>query len=370
MMREQKIDMAFASIWLTSDQYRFVNLSESWYQIFIHFLVPRPHRTTSFWALTRPFSEEIWYLLLSALLLHSLYTYIRAWIDPKFPRQYRNFLIALTDLIGYLLSSSVPKSTRKKTNKVQILLWQTAGWLIITAYSSSLAARLASSEYESRIDTLEQFSKANLQWGLTKELPPFDDYFDMTNPYSMKLRNRFHHIKIYAQLKRLIEQGNYAILGKVMDDSFVPMDYIPNEDLKNYRLMRQPVGQFYTAFAVQPWLLRPINKIILRLRETGIISRHLRDVIRRRDSYNLREVTVEHDRYDGSIQVLGLMPLGAGFFLLFIGLLIASLTLYFELRRAASRATSIHGLLRNISKERDFSHSCITHDFERPNDRF
>ena len=31
-----------------------------------------------------------------------------------------------------------------------------------------------------RIDTLEQFSKANLQWGLGKELPPFDDYFDMT----------------------------------------------------------------------------------------------------------------------------------------------------------------------------------------------
>ncbi|XP_043511096.1 ionotropic receptor 21a-like [Frieseomelitta varia] len=334
MMREQKIDMAFASIWLTLDQYKFVNLSESWYQIYIHFLVPRPHRTTSFWALSRPFSEEIWYLLLSAFLLHGLYTYIRAWIDPKFPKQYRNFLVALTDLIGYFLSSSVPKTTRKKTNKLQILLWQTAGWLIITAYSSSLAARLASSEYESRIDTLEQFSKANLQWGLARELPPFDDYFDMTNPLSTKLRSRFHYIKNYTQLKQLIRRGNYAILGKVMDDSFVPMGYLSNEDLKNYRLMRQPVGQFYAAFAVQPWLLRPINEIILRLRETGIIIGHLRDVIRRRDSYNLREVTVEHDRYDGSIQVLGLMPLGAGFFLLFVGSLIASMTFYLELRRA------------------------------------
>ena len=82
-----QIDMAFASIWLTLDQYKFVSLSESWYQIYIHFLVPRPHRTTSFWALSRPFSEEIWYLLLSALLLHCLYTYVRAWIDPKFPRR-------------------------------------------------------------------------------------------------------------------------------------------------------------------------------------------------------------------------------------------------------------------------------------------
>ena len=97
MIRLQ-IDMAFASIWLTLDQYRFVNLSESWYQIYIHFLVPRPHRTSSFWALNRPFSEEIWFLLLSALLLHALYTYIHAWIDPKFPRReklYRKILFAI-----------------------------------------------------------------------------------------------------------------------------------------------------------------------------------------------------------------------------------------------------------------------------------
>lgn len=97
-------------------------------------------------------------------------------------------------------------------------------------------------------------------------------------------------------------------------------------------------------------------QIILRLRESGVIIWHLRDVIRRRDNYNLREVTVEHDRYDGSIKVLGLMPLGAGFFLLFIGSLTASLTFYLELRRAA-KATSVHDLLRNISKKRSFNQS-------------
>lgn len=35
-------------------------------------------------------------------------------------------------------------------NRVQILLWQTVGWLIIAAYCSSLAARLSTWEYESR----------------------------------------------------------------------------------------------------------------------------------------------------------------------------------------------------------------------------
>ena len=39
-------------------------------------------------------------------------------------------------------------------------------------------------------------------------------------------------MKEATQLKQFIQRGNYAILGKVMDDSFVPMDRISNEDLK------------------------------------------------------------------------------------------------------------------------------------------
>lgn len=37
-------------------------------------------------------------------------------------------------------------------NRVEILLWQTVGWLIIAAYCSSLAARLATWEYERRYE--------------------------------------------------------------------------------------------------------------------------------------------------------------------------------------------------------------------------
>lgn len=158
---------------MTQDQNTFVHLSEPSYQLHLHFLVPRPHRTTTFWALTRPFSGEVWCLFLSAVLFHSLYTCTRAWIDPKYPKRessifaidprnfliaiialnpcssgFRNFLITLTDLIGSLLSSSVSKTVAN--NKLQIILWSTAGWLIIAAYCSSLAARLASSEYEKR----------------------------------------------------------------------------------------------------------------------------------------------------------------------------------------------------------------------------
>ncbi|XP_076391332.1 uncharacterized protein LOC100883035 isoform X2 [Megachile rotundata] len=349
MLHKKQVDMAFGSIWLTHDQYKFINLSEAWYQVYLHFLVPRPRRTTSFWALARPFSTNVWYLLVSVIITHSLYTWTRAWIDPKYPKRFRNFLITLTDLIGYLLSSTVPKTIAN--NKLQILLWQTAGWLIITAYCSSLAASLAGSEYEPRIDTIKQFLDANLWWG-EEGPPPFRDYFDLMDPYAAQLPSRYINTENSTQTEALIKRGNFAIIGKIIDTCFFPENNVTNEDLKNYRLMRHSVGHHYAAFAVQPWLLVPVNRLILWLRETGITIWHLRNVIRKRNNYNLRKVLVEQDGYDGSTQVLGLTPLGAGFSLLLVGLSMSMLVFYLELKYAARKSNSIRDILRDIDKKR------------------
>ncbi|XP_043265540.1 ionotropic receptor 21a [Colletes gigas] len=349
MIHEKKVDMAFGGIWIIHDQNEFVHLSEPWYQLVVNFLVPRPRPRTSFWALTRPFSGKVWSLLASLLLLQSLYMYGRAQIDSKFPKRFRNFLVSLIDLIGTFLSSSVPPTTTN--NKLGILLWQTAGWLIISVYCSSLAARLATLEYENRIDTTEQFLAANLTWGRINQPPPFRDYFDLTDDYAVQLPKRFRNLKNAEELNKLITDGNFAILGKIVDNCFFPDDSIPNDKLKNFRLMRQSVGRFYAAVAIQPWLLMPVNRMVLLLKQTGIANWHMRNVIRRRSSYNLRDVFVEHDGYDGSVQVLGLRPLAAGFSLLVVGSSIAALVFYLELKRAAG-STSIYRVLRSIAGKR------------------
>ncbi|XP_076630643.1 uncharacterized protein LOC143346440 [Colletes latitarsis] len=349
MMHENKANMAFGGIWLIHEQHEFVHFSEPWYQLLVIFLVPRPRPTTSFWALTKPFSGKVWYLIASLLFLQSLYMYVRAQIDSKFPKRFRNFLVSLIDLIGTFLSTSVPQTTTN--NKLGILLWQTAGWLIISAYCSSLAARLATLEYENRIDTMEQFIAANLTWGRIDQPPPFRDYFDLTDAYAAQLPNRFHLLNNVEEINKHIMDGNYAILGKILDDCFFPDDYVPNDKLKNFRLMGQSVGRFYAAFAIQPWLLMPVNRMMLLLKQTGIVNWHMRNVIRRRSSYNLRDVLVEHDGYDGSVQILGLTPLAAGFSLLVVGLSIAGLVFYLELKRATG-STSVYRVLRSIAGKR------------------
>lgn len=88
-----KIDIAFGSIWLTLNHSDFVSMTEPWYQMYIHFLVPRPQPITNFWALTRPFSIECWLLLIIMLIVMSIYMYVRARIDSKFPRRKLNIFI-------------------------------------------------------------------------------------------------------------------------------------------------------------------------------------------------------------------------------------------------------------------------------------
>ncbi|XP_076178737.1 uncharacterized protein LOC143152464 isoform X2 [Ptiloglossa arizonensis] len=357
-------DIAFAGIWMTQLHRKFVDLSEPWHVLYIYFLVPRPRRTTSFWALVKPFAGKIWASLGALFLLAALYLYARAWIDSKFPKRFRSFFVGLIDLIGCFLSSSVPSTTAN--NKLPILLWQTAGWLIITAYCSSLAAKLATSQYENRIDTIEQFLAANLSWGNMGEPPPFRDYFDLTNPYSAQLPSKYRTVNNVAQLKKLITDGHYAIPGKIVDNYFFPDHDVPNNDLKMYatelQIDERIGGTFQCSFRApavaseageQGKCIDRCNhriQIILLLKQTGITVWHLRSVIRRRTSYSLREVREEHDGYDGSVQVLGLTPLAAGFSLLLVGSFLATFMFYLEVKRVVA-STYVRQVLRRVTNE-------------------
>ncbi|XP_071554063.1 probable glutamate receptor isoform X1 [Temnothorax nylanderi] len=351
LIREKRIDLAFGSIWLTQSHNEFVNMTTPWIQMFIHFLVPRPQPITNFWALTRPFSVNCWILVIIMLFVESIYMYTRARIDPKFPKRFRSIFYTITELIGRLVGTWVPQNTANA--RFELHLWQTTGFLLITAYCSSLAARLTSSEYEDRIDTVRQFLEANLSWGHIGPVPFWPEYFDMEDPYTSQLPTKY--IAVYGQeayAHTLIKKGKFAVFGKVIDSIFFPEDEIFNEDIKDYRLMREQVGNYYSSFAVQSWLLRPVDTMTLWLKESGIAHFHLNDVIHRRASFNLREVVEEYDGLNGNFIALGLTPLGAGFTTLVVGLLASTMVFVYELKRAAD-SRPIREVFRDIQKKRE-----------------
>ncbi|KAH0534485.1 hypothetical protein KQX54_004415 [Cotesia glomerata] len=257
-----EIDIAFSGIWLKHDQYRFVNLTKPWHQLFINYLVPRPKHKFSFWALTRPLTPGVWLAIFGMILLHSLNVCAKAWINPH---------------------------------------------------------------AETRIDQLDQFILKNLTWGRESPMPKFDDYFNLNDKYGSQFPKKFQLEKSQEERHEKIIQGNYAIIGRMIDSIFFPENDISSDDLQNYRVMKQSVSDYYVSFAVKPWLIKSFDKVILWMRETGIVTYHIKDVIYRKTSKSLRQVLVEYDIVTETTHALELLPLSAAFAFLFFGLFISSI---------------------------------------------
>ncbi|KYN30997.1 Glutamate receptor U1 [Trachymyrmex septentrionalis] len=350
LVLEKKIDLAFGNVRLTPNHYEFVNMSTPWVQMLTQFLVPRPQPITNFWALMRPFSMGSWILVLIMLIVKSMYMYVRAKVDPKFPKRFRSIFCTITELIGRLVGTWMPRNTVNA--RLELHLWQTAGFLLVTAYCSSLAARLTNSEYVDRIDTIRQFLEADLLWGHKGPVPYWPDYLDLDDIYASQLSSRYTSVRGQeAHIYTLIKQRKFAIYGFVIDSIFFPEDDIFKEYIKNYRLMKESTGNYYSSFVVQSWLLQPIDMVMLWLRESGIALFHLNNVMHRRISFNLREVVKEHDGLDGIYRRLGLTPLGVGFLVLIVGLLASTIVFFYELKQA-SNSRSICEAFRDIHKKR------------------
>ncbi|XP_043287954.1 probable glutamate receptor [Venturia canescens] len=346
----KEIDIAFTEIWLEQDHYAFTNLSTPWTKLAIHFLVPRPKRyPRSFWALTKPLSPGVWTAVIFMVIFESVYVYTRAWVDPLLPARFRSIVNTWTELTARLMGIALSKKIRGL--KLQLLLWHLTGVLIVTAYSSSLAARLANSDFEARIDTTEQFIVKNLTWGREGPTPKFTNYFSILDPWAMQFPSRFENEHNESERHKKIENGNYAIVGRIVGGVFFPENYVRDSDMKYYRLMKDNVGCFYSSFAMQPWLVHSVDQVLLRLAEAGLVVHHLRDVLNRRASSTSQEVLLEHDGPEGGPQVLKVRPLGAGFALLATGLILSTIIFYFELK-SVSGNRPVMEVLRRIEKNR------------------
>ncbi|XP_043468883.1 uncharacterized protein LOC122502754 [Leptopilina heterotoma] len=346
----KEIDIAFSGIWLKHDHYSFANLSEPWYELAVDFLVPRPKPYSSFWAIIRPFTAEVWTLIIIIVIIQTTSTIIKAQMDPNVPRYYRNFIVTVTEVMGNLVGTGISETVPEL--RLQMFICQFIGFLLVTAYSTILAASLSNPEYEKRIDTAKQFVEANLTWGREGPTPIFSDFFDLNDTYFSQFPSRFEHEEGSAVRHKKILEGNYAILGRFVGSLFFPENNVTNTDLKNYRLMKENAGRFYSSFAVQPWLLEPVNMVMLWLREGGITLYHLKDVIRRRAVHSLREVLVEYDYVDEGVAIiLNLTPLGGAFSLLIVGFCLSTFVFYLELRSVRG-TKSVFSVLRVIHEKK------------------
>ncbi|KAJ8687192.1 hypothetical protein QAD02_022986 [Eretmocerus hayati] len=345
----KEVDLAFGDIWMNLDTYNFVNLSEPWSQVSIKFLVPRPKALSSLWGLVRPLSASVWLLLAIVVCAESLCIRYKANLDPLVPEYYRNLGHDLLDLLARILGCTLVSAPPSQL-RPHLVLWQLAGVIIITFYSSSLSATLTYPDYEDRIDTIEDFIENNLTWGRENVHPQFDLYFNMKDPVAKLMPSRFVLEMSADDRMRRILAGNYAVVGRVVGHVYFPEGTVYNHTMQMLRVMKEPAGKFYASFAVQPWLLNPVNTVMSRLKESGIIQYHLENVLHRRAGSYLRSVFIEHDTIDPDrVMTLTMNSLSPAFAVLIFGILVASSAFYLELQSDyREQNTPLHAMTSSV----------------------
>ncbi|XP_011312870.1 probable glutamate receptor [Fopius arisanus] len=283
------------------------------------------------WALLEPFSLSLWFAVVVITILMSIALWKQAWIDPRVPKRFKSYINAITELMGRLVGSWAPRKI--KGLRVQLQLWHFAGLLLVTAYSSSLAAILTTPDYEPRIDTAKNFIESNLTWGSYGAPRNLKFFFDMNDTYAKQIPRKLRYEANEQERGRNILSKNYAIYGRIGHKIFFPVAPVNGRDLNNYRLMREPTSKFFLSFITQPWLVNSIDTMVSRLIESGFAEYHIRDIIRRRFTTDFRSVFIEHDvENKDKPQPLELKPLGVAFIVLFIGYFVATAVFLFEVR--------------------------------------
>ncbi|XP_054285515.1 uncharacterized protein LOC129002034 [Macrosteles quadrilineatus] len=224
MLQDGRAEIGFCNIWNTLRYNNLVGLGPPWNQMYHTFIVPRPIMVHGYWTtITTLFQRTVWVLLLIIFLLVTI-------IFSK-----------------YKISSENTLSAEK-------------------------------------IDTVKDFVQAGYLWG-EEAYSNFQQevYFDLENPWHKKMEQKFQAIpsrKMPAALKSHKIAFPAQRLGQ--EYVFIVQRSINRSDVSMFRLMKEPVNQFYVSMIFSK--LSPILEIsqypLLRFFETGLILHWKNEVIR------------------------------------------------------------------------------------------
>ena len=95
------------------------------------------------------------------------------------------------------------------------------------------------------------------------------------------------------------------------------------------------------------------KKVLLLLRDSGIMAYHLSDVINRRSIAAQRQVLEDYDEKSVHPRVLTLTPLAISFSVLILGLFISTIVFFLELKSFTGPKKSVRQVLLGIKKNRE-----------------
>ncbi|KAI5756475.1 hypothetical protein M8J77_025349 [Diaphorina citri] len=406
-------DIGFCALWYDQVKVKSFDMSVFWSAVCPKFLFPKPKKFQTNWRnLFEPFNWKIWTLLLSCILLQ---TQFLMWVSKQSLRlkivKTRYYLHPMNSLlevirilfmagcmstkkmphlgpIRHLISwwfvfSLIPPSTPPATilispppnthprwgahlkirryRNIPPKFHQTSvtfvfSLIVATIYSSSYYSHLTSPEYTPKIEGIRQLLEQKIRWG--SSFPPPHSWIFHSSDSIHQEYGRFYEVEhsVEQRIARLAE-GNYAAYCTNLNNLFfMDVDEIPPKLLKDLRSFRTCLAQLFVSFGLRlgTSYLEQVNKIILRLLQSGIIDYWLIRIILlhyHRNPFN--RVYEYKPQSDKNIhEPLTLSSLEGAFYLYLVGNTLAGVIFLVELRHNRGRLSEKNQALLLAPKPR------------------
>ncbi|KAJ6642098.1 hypothetical protein Bhyg_07044 [Pseudolycoriella hygida] len=351
-LSNESSDMAMCALWLVEDINRNFDLSTFYVNQCLTFLVPKPIKLNEATAIYTTLHSYVWllfsfFLLLSIFLLNNI-----AKIEKRLNGSdsvFTDITVTVIETLNTATSHSVVHFPYNQTSvKLVLTSWIFLSFWMGISYTTIYASRLTSPSYEKPINTVKEV--------IDKELFICNAYFDVSTmePLRESVHEEYRQLAnrsiVYGEnfkyRRQMITERRCAIFEVLLRKKYVSLLKLKGdlELVGDLRPMRNCITTHFTGSTEQAML----NKCDVQYQESGIVQKWHSDILR-----PSQYITTLFDDYPDqykSTHSITILNVSGAFFLLGIGLLLASLAYVAELvknRRENDALTLGRMLARN-----------------------
>nr|XP_053632776.1 glutamate receptor ionotropic, delta-1-like [Cherax quadricarinatus] len=295
-------------------------------------------------AVVRPFRSELWLALLVSVVAWGVALWIlqRAWSWAAGERSI-NFMAAFLYGWGALLNTPPSDPSINNAGRVLVGVWLLFCLVISTGFQSSLIAHLTVQDKSSTMDSFQDMVReGNWRWGSEPWFysgSVFEYFSKHTDPVMKQIHKEMEVLTLKEALKKVLA-GRYSIIAVKNYITVIVMSWYTDAGGQTPVYISNKGVNIIACFG---WAYRkgsPFKErfiqLISRLEDAGIIKYWTDDVIEKRVKENRKTSALDSHpvlqtiKEENNQVVLGIDHLQGAFYLLFVGSVIALLTLLLE----------------------------------------
>ncbi|GAB0090954.1 uncharacterized protein DMENIID0001_057390 [Sergentomyia squamirostris] len=241
-------NVALCSPWLNIKHYRVTDLSQSYDQQCLTFLVPRPRIVTAASYIYLPFSGKVWFAYIACLIGIALI--LHYFVNRDFIRSndLSSLEVVFLEVINIATSHGATRFPRQVPIKILLTSWLAISLLLSTAYCTGYTSLLTTPRFTKPIDTIADFLDQGLSWSDRNK----DDllYSELKVSESQMIRNLAERYDINkndpGHLDK-IASGKYAKFVKILSNNYVTDTETYASHAHHLRLMKECFYKYYVV---------------------------------------------------------------------------------------------------------------------------